>query len=273
MDYNIKLSNGQILRGLIMSPGEKLRAVIILVHGHGEHIQRYIYWAELFNRENIGFTGVDLPGHGRSEGKRGHIKNFSLFHEMIDILINECIKTFPGVPIFLYGHSLGGVIVLDYLLKKNPKIKGSIVTAPTLRLAFEPSKAKLVLASIMKNISPGLTQLTGLPVDYLSHDRTVVENYKNDPLVHGKMSVSLFNGFMSAADYSLSHASELKIPLLLIHARDDKICSLEGSRIFASKTAMAQIKIWDGAYHELHNEPFKDEVFAYLLNWLNSKLV
>ncbi len=272
MDYSIRLSNGQILRGLIRSPGEKLRAVIILLHGHGEHIQRYNYWAELFKRENIGFTGIDLPGHGRSDGKRGHIKDFSLFHEMLDILINESTKTFPGIPVFLYGHSLGGVIVLDYLLKRNPRIKGSVITSPTLRLAFEPAKTKLVLASVMKNISPGLTQLTGLPVNYLSHDKEVVENYKNDPLVHGKMSVSLFHGFMSAADYSLVHASELKLPLLLIHGREDKICSLEGSRIFASKTEMAELKIWDGGYHELHNEPFKEEVFKYILNWINSRL-
>lgn len=187
MDYSIKLSNGQILRGFILSPGEKLRAVIIMVHGHGEHIQRYLTWAELFNKENIGFTGVDLPGHGRSDGQRGHVKSFSLYHEMADILINECNKTFPGIPVFLYGHSLGGLIVLDYLLKKNPEIKGSVITSPTLRLAFEPEKFKLVLASFMKYILPGLTQLTGLPVDYLSRDGEVVEKYKNDPMIHGKM--------------------------------------------------------------------------------------
>ena len=82
MDFNIKLSNGQVLRGLIRRPGENLRAVIILVHGLGEHIQRYNHWAELFNREDIGFTGVDLPGHGRSDGKRGNIKSYSLLSEI-----------------------------------------------------------------------------------------------------------------------------------------------------------------------------------------------
>jgi alpha-beta hydrolase superfamily lysophospholipase len=138
MDYSIRLSNGQILRGLIISPGEKLRAVIILIHGHGEHIKRYNQLAELFNRENIGFTGVDLPGHGRSDGKRGHIKSFSLLHEMTDILLNECSKTFPDAPVILYGHSLGGLIAIDYLLRRNPKIKASVVTSPLLRLGFEP---------------------------------------------------------------------------------------------------------------------------------------
>jgi alpha-beta hydrolase superfamily lysophospholipase len=244
-----------------------------MMHGHGEHIQRYNHWAELFNGSNIGFTGVDLPGHGRSDGKRGHVRDGALLNEMIDILINECNKTFYGMPVFLYGHSLGGVIVLDYMLKRNPKIKGAIVTAPTLRLAFEPGKVKLMLAAIMKNILPGLIQPTGLPVEYLSHDREIVEKYVNDPLVHGKMSVSLFYAMMNASDYSLSHASELKVPLLLVHGGDDKICSPKGSIEFAGKTGMAELKIWERSFHELHNEPFKKEVFDFIMNWINKKLV
>jgi alpha-beta hydrolase superfamily lysophospholipase len=272
MDYNIKLSNGQILRGFIKSPGEKLRAVIILVHGHGEHIQRYMHWAKLFNKENIGFTGIDLPGHGRSDGKRGHIKNYPILIEMIDILINECKKTFPGIPVFLYGHSLGGGIVLEYLLMRNPRIKGAIVTSPALRLAFEPDKIKIKLAAIMRSILPGLTQTSGLPVIYLSHDKEVIEKYQNDPLVHDKISVSLFHILMSCASYSFANVSSLKVPVLLIHGADDMVCSPSGSIEFAGKTEKVELKIWDGGYHELHNEPFKNEVFDFILKWLNSKI-
>lgn len=108
MDLNIKLSNGQILRGMILSPGENLKAVIVFVHGIGEHIHRYDYWAGLFNKAGIGFAGVDLPGHGRSDGRRGHIKSYILLGEMIDILLKSCRQTFPGIPVYLYGHSLGG---------------------------------------------------------------------------------------------------------------------------------------------------------------------
>ncbi|TAL71168.1 MAG: alpha/beta hydrolase, partial [Bacteroidetes bacterium] len=259
-------------RGMIQSPGENTKAVIILVHGIGEHIQRYVYWAELFRKEGIGFAGVDLPGHGRSEGRRGHIKSYVLLGEMIDILLKSCNKTFPGIPVFLYGHSLGGGIVLDYLLRRNPNVKGAIITGPLLRLAFEPPKFKLILASVLKNLIPGLIQPTGLNTSHLSHDGAVVEKYINDPLVHGKISVSLFHGSMNAAKFSLSHASELKIQTVILHGSDDKLTSPEGSREFAGKTGMAELKIWDGAYHELHNEPFKDEVFAYIINWINRKL-
>jgi acylglycerol lipase len=268
MDFNIKLSNGLVLRGMIQSPGENTKGVIIFVHGLGEHIQRYVYWADLFKKEGIGFTGVDLPGHGRSEGKRGNIRSYELLGEMIDILINTCTRTFPGVPVYLYGHSMGGGIVLDYILHRKPKIKGAIVTSPWLRLSSEPPKSKLVMASVMKLFMPAIIQPSGLNINYLSHDETFIEEYKKDPLVHGKISVRLFYGAMRAAKYSLAHASELKIRTLLIHGSDDKICSPEGSIEFAGKTDMVELKIWEGGYHELHNEPFKEEVFKYIMNWI-----
>jgi len=272
MDFNIKLSNGQILKGLIQSPGEETKAVIILVHGIGDHIQRYNYLADLFKKEGIGFAGVDLPGHGRSDGRRGHIKNYSLIRETIDILLSSCNKTFPGIPIFIYGHSLGGGIVLDYLLHRNPKVKGAIVTSPWLRLSLEPARFKIFMVSVLKYLIPGLTQPTGLNESHLSSDKSIVEKYKIDPLVHGKASISLLHGAMSSAKYSLAHASELKVPTLMLHGSDDMICSPEGSKEFAGKTEMAELKIWDGGYHELHNEPFKDEVVAYILGWINRKI-
>jgi acylglycerol lipase len=271
MDFNIKLRNGQVLKGIIKSPGENAKAVIVLVHGLGEHIQRYNYWAELFMKAGIAFTGVDLPGHGRSEGRRGNIKNYRILEEMINILLDSCRKTFPGIPIYLYGHSLGGGIVLNYLLHVNPKIKGAIVTSPWLRLSFEPPKSKVVMASVMKNLVPGLVQPSGLNVNHISHDEIIVEKYKTDPLVHDKISVSLFDSAMNAAKYSLEHASELRIPTLIIHGSDDLITSPGGSREFAEKSGKVVLKILEGGFHELHNEPFKDEVFRIILNWIEKK--
>jgi len=272
MDFNIKLSNGQILKGMIQSPGENMKAVILLIHGLGEHVQRYNYWAELFNKEGIAFTGVDFPGHGRSDGRRGNIKNSKLLSEILDILLNSCRKTFPGVPIFLYGNSMGGCIVLDYIIRKNPRIKGAVVTSPWLRLSFEPSKTKLILVSVLRYILPGLTRPSGLVVDHISHDVTVVADYKSDPLVHGKISTGLFHAVVSAGKYSLIHAPELDLPTLLLHGSDDLITSPEASKEFASKAEKVDLKIWDGGYHELHNEPFKDEVFTYIMKWISKKL-
>ncbi len=272
MDFNIKLSNRQVLRGIIISPGEKTRAVIIFVHGLGEHVRRYLYWAGLFRDDGIGFAGVDLPGHGRSDGRRGNIGSYRLLGEMIDILIRSTKKTFPGVPVFLYGHSLGGGIVIDYLLRTGPDIKGAIVTSPWLKLSFEPPKGKMILASVVRFILPGLTQPSGLVVEHISHDEEEVEKYKSDPLIHGLISVSLFYNAVKAGRNSLNNASGLKVPTLLLHGSDDHICSPDGSREFASKSELVELRIWDGGFHELHNEPFKEEVFTCILNWINGML-
>ena len=268
MDISIRLSNGQILRGIIRSPGDNARAVILLIHGVGDHIQRYSHWIKMFLDKGIGFLGIDLPGHGRSEGKRGSIKSYSLTREMLDIMISEYKKTFPGIPVFLYGHSLGGGIVIDYILRRSPDITGAIITSPWLKLSFEPERAKVILARVLKSIYPALVQPSGLVASHLSHDNAVVDNYISDPLVHNRISVGLFHSAVSAAVYSLKNAGNLNIPLLLLHGSDDMITSPEGSREFVSKTRLAELKIWDGGYHELHNEPFKDEVFSYIVKWI-----
>jgi len=272
MDISIKLSGGQYLRGIISSPGDHAKAVVILVHGIGEHIARYSHWIKRFNDKGFAFVGLDLPGHGKSDGKRGHIRNYSVTDEMLDTLIREYGKTFPGLPMFLYGHSLGGGIVLDYLIRRDPPVKGAVVTSPYLRLAFEPPKFKLVLASVMESILPSLVQPSGLVIEHISHDPGVVADYKSDPLIHGKISVSLFNSATSAATHSLTHAENIRIPILLLHGSDDKLTSPDSSREFASKSPQVTLKIWEGGYHELHNEPFKDEVFSVIAEWLESKI-
>jgi alpha-beta hydrolase superfamily lysophospholipase len=272
MEYNIALSDGQVLRGMISTSGDKARALIIFVHGLGEHIKRYESWAAMLRNEGISFTGLDLPGHGRSDGSRGNIRSYSVTDEMIGILHENVRKIFPGVPVFIYGHSLGGGIVLDYILRKKPDFKGAVVTSPWLKLSFQPSKFKILLAGAMKSILPGMIQPSGLVMDHISHDRTVVERYAADPLVHDKISVSLFHSAMNAAGKSLANASNLHIPLLIMHGSDDLLCSPEGSREFASRSNLAELKIWEGGYHELHNEPFRNEVFAYLIGWINKTL-
>jgi alpha-beta hydrolase superfamily lysophospholipase len=273
MDLSIKLSNGQIMKGFIKSPGENIAAMLIMVHGLGDHILRYSRWADLFNKEGIGFTGVDLPGHGRSDGKRGHIKNYSLLFEMIEILMNECKKTYPEIPVFLYGHSLGGGIVLNYLVKRNPSVRGAIVTSPWLKLTFEPEELKIKLTGLLKNFVPGLTLPNGLVIEHISNDRQVVEDYLNDPLVHDRISLSLIHSAFSSASETLQNANRLKTHLLLMHGNDDQICSPEGSREFASKTDMVELKIWDKGYHELHNELFREEVFNYTTGWIKRRLL
>ena len=269
MDFSIRLKNNQLLRGFINSPGAHTRAGIIFVHGIGEHTGRYSDWVKKFSEKGIACAGVDLPGHGRSEGKRGYIKNYGVTNEMLDIMVGQYRKTFPGIPLFLYGHSLGGGIVLQYIIESHPPLNGAILSSPSLKLAFEPARYKLVLANVMKKIMPSLVQPSGLIASHLSHDQKVVDDYVNDPLVHDRISVSLFLSYLAAASLALGKASVIKIPVYLIHGSDDLIVSPDGSRELASKNENITLRIWEGGYHELHNEPFKDDVFAEIMLWLD----
>jgi alpha-beta hydrolase superfamily lysophospholipase len=272
MELNIRLSDRNVLRGFIKSPGDHLKAGIILVHGIGDHTARYNHWINRFFDRGIASAGVDLPGHGKSDGKRGHIKNYSATSEMLDILINEYRKTFPGIPVFLYGHSLGGEIVLKYLIDRKPTVKGAIISSPYLRLAFKPPEFKVFIANILNFLLPSLVLPTGLNVSYISHDRQVVDNYTADPLVHDKISLSLFHTATAAAEYILNHAQEIDIPLYIFHGSDDLITSPDGSRELASKTGKSELRIWQGGYHELHNEPVKDEVFSEIITWIEKHI-
>ena len=125
-----------------------------------------------------------------------------------------------------------------------------------------------MLAKAVKSIAPSFVQASGLIVSDISRDPEVVKDYKADPLVHDLISVSLFNEAMSAAGYCLQNSSLLSVPVLLMHGSGDKICSPEGSAQFAANSPNVDLKVWDGGYHELHNDIIKDEVFGYITGWL-----
>jgi alpha-beta hydrolase superfamily lysophospholipase len=272
MDISIRLSNGQLLRGVINSPGEDIKGLIIFVHGLGEHIQRYSSWVEKFRTRNIGFVGFDLPGHGRSDGRRGNIKSYTLTREMLDKLIYENNKTFPGIPLFLYGYNIGGGIVIEYILKRKPDIAGAILSSPFLKLSVKSPKIKHISDRFLSWLYPSFTQKSEIDITHFSHDPGFVEKYKNDPLMQNDISVSLYNSALEAGAYSLQNADKLKVPVLVMHGSDDTVTSPEASREFVSKTSMAELKIWEGGYHELHNETFKEDVFTYVSDWIEKHI-
>ena len=272
MDFNIRLSNGQILRGFIKSPGDGMLAVIIMIHGLGEHIQRYTSWAGMMNSKSFVFAGVDLPGHGRSEGRRGHIKSKELLDEMIGILINECRKTFPGIPLFLYGHDLGGSLVLSYIIQNNPRVKGAVITSPCLQLLYGPNKAKAKLTTLLRFILPWIVSSSGFPVEKLSRNSDVIMDYRNDPLNHDKISGRLYTIARDTATYAMENASVHKVPVLIMHGGDDLICSPDGSREFASKSRNTELKIWEDGFHDLHYDLFNKDLFDYIVKWINKRI-
>lgn len=249
---------------------EAPKAAILMIHGLGEHAGRYKEWAVRFNTAGIVFRAFDLPGHGLSGGKRGVMPEFSRVFAIITSLTESLKNDFPGVPLFLYGHSLGGGLLLNMLINVKPEVTGAIVTSPWVRLTETPPPLKVWLASVSKRIMPGMTQQSGLKTEYLSHDPEVVATYKKDPLVHGLISAGLFASMTEAATETLKRASEIKIPLLLTHGRDDMITSPSGTIVVAGLAPCATLKLWDGAYHEVHNDILKDEHFEFICEWIDT---
>jgi alpha-beta hydrolase superfamily lysophospholipase len=247
------------------------KGIICLVHGLGEHCGRYAKWAGLLNEAGYAVLSFDLRGHGKSGGQRGHVRSFEDYYQDIDILIKEGTNRYPGIPCFLYGHSLGGIISVNYVLRRKPKLNGVIITALAFKTPLAEQKGKVVLSKILGSIAPSLSLSSGLIPETISRDADVVARYKNDPLVHDKVSVGWGKGAMEAIDWAGQHANEWSLPVLFMHGEKDILGYAEGSREFASKIhGDCTLKIWPGMFHEVHNEPENMLVFTFLNNWLDS---
>ncbi len=176
---------------------------------------------------------------------------------------------------FLYGHSLGGSLVLSYVLRRRPRLAGAIVTSPALRPAFEPARWRVALGKGLCRVQPGLLMSNGLDRNGLSHDPAVARAYAGDPLVHDRLSARLGVNLLAYGREALGDAAQLPLPLLLMHGNADPICSFAASREFAEKaspTGRCTFKEWDGLYHELHNELQQGEVMHTMIAWLDAHL-
>ncbi|MBC7778437.1 MAG: lysophospholipase [Phycisphaerae bacterium] len=254
-------------------PVESPRAVIALVHGQGEHIGRYGHLAAWFNHRGIAVMGFDHQGYGRSEGKRGHAKNFEVLLDDIGLLLEKTRQMYPDTPLFLYGHSMGGGLVLNYVTHRTPELAGLIATAPWIRLAFEAPAFKVVAGRILKRFMPTLSLPTGLAAHFISQDETVVKAYKADPFVHDKLSAAAGIALLEGAKWLNNWAGDFKIPVLLQHGGDDKLTSAAATRRFFERVkGDVTHREWSGLYHEIHNEKQQEEVFDYTLQWMESKL-
>jgi alpha-beta hydrolase superfamily lysophospholipase len=272
-EFSFKSNDSLELYGNIWKPDGDSRAVICLVHGLGEHSGRYQYLAEAMNRVGYTVIAADLRGHGKSEGARGHIPQYEDLLSDVGLAIEEAKHRFPKLPIFIYGHSLGGNIVLNYFLRKESPILGAVVTAPSLKLGFDPPASKVFLGNLMNTIWPTYTQASGLETAALSRDPQVVEMYINDPLVHDRVSARLFVGFYEAGLWALKHANELRVPTLIMQGDADRLVSCSATQEFADQAgSICDLKIWADFYHEIHNEPEKDLVIEYAENWLDRHL-
>ncbi len=252
---------------------EDATSVIALVHGLGEHSGRYEEFGEYFCKNKISVVSMDLFGHGNTEGKKGHTAKMNDYLWQIDLLISTTKELYPGLPITLYGHSMGGCFVINALYKKNLDIKAIIASAPALRPGFKVPTIKLWLGKFSRAIFPSLTLPNGLDVNNLSNDISVIENYKKDPLVHDDISSEVGIGLLEWGEWILENAKKPPHPLLIMHGSADKLTSFKTSKDFSKKMkGKIDFKEWEGMKHEIHNEIEKKKVLDFALHWIKDKV-
>ncbi len=271
-EFQAETRDGLTLFGRGRGPA-KVKGVICLVHGMGEHCGRYGHFFRFFDAKGFACLSLDLRGHGKSEGKRGHTPSYSRLLDDVDLLLARAADRYPSAPRFLYGHSMGGNLVVNHGLRRHSEAQGIVASSPWLELAFQPPWIKVALGRLMNRIYPGMGMSAGLETEALCRDPAVVKAYVDDPLVHGKITPRLFLGMYESGRWALDHASELGVPILLMHGTGDRLTSAEASKDFCNKAGgECRIKLWPGLYHELHNEPEKKEVMEFADRWLDQRL-
>lgn len=251
---------------------ETASKVICLVHGMGEHKGRYEHVVDFFAKNGYSVALFDQRGHGESGGKRGHTPSLNALLDDVEDFLKYVAELFPNQKQILMGHSMGGNVVLNYTLRRQPNIHALVASSPYIRLAFEPPKMKVLLAKTVGSILGTLSQKTGLDSNFISRDKKVVEEYNSDPLVHDNITPSFFNSVHFTGDELIERASEFRVPTLMYHGTEDSLTSSSATTEMASKSGGSiDLKLWAGLYHECHNEPEKEQVLQFVIDWLKNK--
>ena len=262
-------AGGATLHTRQWEPDGPVRAVVVLVHGLGEHSGRYGHVAARLTGAGYAVASFDLRGHGASDGRRGDTRFADAFGD-IDVVLTRAAERWPGRPAFLYGHSLGGLLVVAYTLDRRPAVAGVVATGPALRTALRDQKVKVALVRLLAPLLPRLTLPSGLDDRGISRDPAVVAAYRADPLVHGRASLGFAHDAMEWADAALAGAARFPVPLLLLHGGADRLTDPAGSRAFAAALGEpATLTVYDSLFHEIHNEPEQSRVLDDVVAWLD----
>jgi len=273
-NFEFKSRDELTLMGNKIIPSGTPKAILCLVHGFGEHQDRYLHVGEALAKVNIAFFSFDLRGHGKSEGKRGHSPRHEYFIDDIEELLIEARKVYNDTPIFLMGHSFGGHLVANFLMKKmTNEVTAAILSSPWFQLAFEPSPFKLKLANIMAKIYPGYSDKSEMDTSRLTRDSSLVKAYEDDPLVLSTITAGLFTSIVKANNWLLEQKKSLKIPILLYHGTADEIISIKGSERFVENIQSEIVfEKLDGVYHEPHNDIGKEKIIGRVIRWIEQHI-
>jgi alpha-beta hydrolase superfamily lysophospholipase len=250
-------------------PDGEPQATLIITHGLGEHSGRYANIVDSLVPKGYAIYAFDNRGHGRSPGQRGHVEAWAELRDDLRLFIESVQNEEPGSPLFLMGHSLGGLIVLEYALRHPDGSRGVIASAPGLSTdGFSP--LLILISRILSWVWPTFSLPTGLDATTLSRNPEVVREYVEDPLVHGKATPRFATEANQAVHWTLDNAADLRTPLLILHSTEDRLVPVKASRIFFDKVTVADKEMHEyvGYYHECHNDVCYDEPINDLADWL-----
>lgn len=249
------------------------KALLILIHGMGEHHRRYERsLIPFFLKNDIAVIAYDQIGHGRSEGKKGWHPGYHFLLDCIDLCIDTGNKELGKLPMFVYGHSMGGNVALTYALERPDRLTGVIASSPFIELSFQPPAWKLILGKLLGRFLPKLTLSNELNTSDLSKIEDEVRAYEEDTLIHDQISPSYSITMIEQGGYLLKNASSLKIPLLLLHGTEDKITSSVASQKFSHSTDKAELVLIRGGYHEIHNDLEAPVLYKTLEDWIERQI-
>tara|TARA_B100000965_G_scaffold77846_1_gene61821 strand:- start:2710 stop:3549 length:840 start_codon:yes stop_codon:yes gene_type:complete len=271
--YFIKSKDGSNLMYYSWLPNKKIKVAIGIIHGLGEHSSRYDDFAEYFCKKGYGVYSIDLRGHGKSEGKRGHVNNFKKLIDDSEEMFINIRKENLNVPMVMFGHSLGGCIALNYLCENQSKeIDLAIISSPWLKTVLEPPKFIIYIQKILVVLFPSFTLNNRLDPYHLSKNTNKVKKYIKDPLVHNRISLKMFSEVNKAIDKIENESEKINIPVLLLHGKKDNIISFKGTKKISKKINNSKLILYEGLYHEPHNDLEKNEILDNYTSFIKNNI-
>ena len=255
---------------------ESPKALLLIIHGVGEHSGRYQHFADALCPSGYAVRAFDHRGHGLSGGLRGHVDGFSRYTADVKSVLEEFQAAHDAeLPCYLLGHSMGGLIALQFLQDHaGVRVGGAVLSNPCLEVAIDPPALKVAAGKLLSKLLPQLRLDNELDTSLLSRDAAAVTAYEQDPLVHRKVSTRWYTSLLGSMDQVRSGGMSSSIPTLWLLGGKDAICAAEGSRAFASKldNGKTTVREWPEALHEIHNGPDKGEYLAALRGWLDTQV-